>query len=266
MSKKANITLIGAFIATAMLLFLVAVFVFSSVSWFAKKMTFYAFFDTSLNGLEVGAPVKFKGVKVGAVKSIEIIYDIEIDEAMTAVIFDVDANLFKTIGGNKMRVADYDKFYGEQIRRGLAAKLSMESILTGKLFVGLDYHRNEQERFSKDVCLGKYQQMPSVATELDELMASFDVIMKKLSKVEWENGFHMIVSTLGSLKNAAKALDFASIKRAMDAISSALSSDSGTRQSIDDALQQLSKMLRSLRVLLEYIERNPNALIAGKAL
>jgi paraquat-inducible protein B len=265
-SRKANITLIGVFIVTAMLLFLVAIFAFSSVSWFAKKITFYTFFNTSLNGLEVGAPVKFKGIKVGVVKSIEIIYDIGIDEAAAAVIFDVDANLFKTIGGNRMRVVDYNVFYGEQIERGLAAKLSMESILTGKLFVGLNYHKNEQERFSKDIVLGKYQQMPSVATELDELMASFDVIMGKLSKVEWEKGLHAIISALDSLKNVAKALDFASIKRAMDAISSTLSSDSSTRQSVDDILQQLSKMLRSLRILLEYIERNPNALIVGKAL
>ncbi|MDR0693490.1 MAG: MlaD family protein [Puniceicoccales bacterium] len=266
MSKKANITLIGVFIVTAMLLFLVAIFAFSSVSWFAKKKTFYAFFNTSLNGLEVGAPVKFKGIKVGVVKSIEIIYDVGLDEAVAAVIFDVDANLFKTIKGSKMRVVDYGMFYTEQIERGLAAKLSMESILTGKLFVGLDYRKNEQERFSKDITLGKYQQMPSVATELDELKASFDVIMGKLSKVEWEKGFRAIVSTLDNLKGAAKTLDFASIKRAMDAISSTLSSDSGTTQSVDDILQQLSKMLRSLRVLLEYIERNPNALIVGKAL
>ncbi|MDR0742098.1 MAG: MlaD family protein [Puniceicoccales bacterium] len=266
MSKKANITLIGVFIVTAMLLFLVAVFAFSSVNWFAKKKTFYTFFNTSLNGLEVGAPVKFKGIKVGVVKSIEIIYDVGTDKAVAAVIFDVDANLFKTVGGSRMRVMDHNMFYAEQIGRGLAAKLSMESILTGKLFVGLDYHKNGQERFSKDIILGKYQQMPSVATELDELMASFDVIMGKLSKVEWEKSFQAIVSTLDNLRNAAKTLDFASIKKAMDAISSALSSDSSTRQSVDDILQQLAKMLRALRVLLEYIERNPNALIVGKAL
>ncbi|MDR2776822.1 MAG: MlaD family protein [Puniceicoccales bacterium] len=265
-SKKANVTLIGVFIVIAMLLFLVAIFAFSSASWFAKKITFYTFFNTSLNGLEVGAPVKFKGIKVGTVKFIEIIYDVGTDKAVAAVIFDVDANLFKTVGGSRMRVTDHNMFYTEQIGRGLAAKLSMESILTGKLFVGLDYHKNGRERFSKDIILGKYQQMPSVATELDELMTSFDVIMGKLSKVEWEKSFHMIISTLDNLKNAAKTLDFASIKRAMDAISSTLSSDSSTRQSVDDILQQLAKMLRALRVLLEYIERNPNALIVGKAL
>jgi paraquat-inducible protein B len=254
------------FVVIALTLFVVAIFVFSSVSLFAKKMTFYAFFDTSLNGLEVGAPVKFKGIKVGVVKSIEIIYDVEIDEAVTAVIFDVDANLFKTIGGNRMCVVDYNMFYAEQIGRGLAAKLSMESILTGKLFVGLDYYKKEQERFSRDITLGKYQQMPSVATELDELMASFDIIMKKLSKMEWEKISNILVSVLEGLKNVGKGLNFMSVQRAMDAISNVLAPDSGTRQSVDDSLQQLSKMLRSLRVLFEYLERNPNALIAGKAL
>jgi paraquat-inducible protein B len=101
-------------------------------------MTFYAFFDTSLNGLEVDAPVKFKGVKVRVIESLEIIYDIETDEAVTAVIFNIDANLFKMIGGNQIRVIDYNMFYAEQIGRGLAAKLSIESILTEKMLVRFD--------------------------------------------------------------------------------------------------------------------------------
>jgi hypothetical protein len=82
---------------------------------------------------------------VGTVKSIETICDIEVDEAATAVIFDIDANLFKTAEGNKMRVRDYHTFYSEPIGRALAVKLSMESIPTAKLFGGLDYHKNEQE-------------------------------------------------------------------------------------------------------------------------
>jgi paraquat-inducible protein B len=247
-------------------LFIAAMLIFSSVNFFVKKMTFYAFFDTSLNGLDIGAPVKFKGVKVGAVESIQIIYDNETDEAMTAVVFNINANLFKTIRGNRLRVGDYKMFYAEQIGRGLAAKLSMESIITGKLYVGLDYYKNEQSRFSRDVNLSKYQQMPSVATELDEFMATFDAIMKKISKIEFEKISRKIISVLDGVGEKVKSFNFDSMNKAMDAIASVLAFDSGTRQSLDNSLQQFAKMLRSLRTLLDFLERNPNSLVAGKAL
>jgi paraquat-inducible protein B len=251
-SRKANSALIGVFVVGALSLFVAAILIFSSQNLFTRSVKFYTFFDSSLNGLDVGAPVKFKGIRVGTVTGIEVIYDNESDEAMVAVIFDVNANLFKTIRGKTMRVGDYGAFYAEQIGRGLAVKLSMESILTGKLYVGLDYHNSGQRRFSKDVAIDGCRQIPSVATELDEFMASFDAIVKK------------VISLLDALTVKVKNFNFDSLNRAMDAISDVLAFDSSTRDALDSALQQLTKMVRSLRVLLEYLERNPNALVAGR--
>jgi paraquat-inducible protein B len=257
---------VGAFVAASVLLLVAAVVVFSSSDLFAKKVTFYVFFDTSLNGLDIGSPVKFKGVRVGSVEAIEIIYDNEIDEAMTAVVFSVNAHMFKTLNGSTLRVGNYDMFYTEQIGRGLAARLSMESLLTGKLYVGLDYYKVEQERFSRDINLLKYQQMPSVATNLDEFMTSFDAIMKKIAKVEFEKISTQIIILLDTIGEKVRSLSFGSMNRAMESIADVLAFDSGTRRSLDISLQQFSKMINSLRILLEYLERNPNSLVAGKAL
>jgi paraquat-inducible protein B len=264
MSRKANSILIGAFVVASVVVLAFAAVLFSSGNLLARKIKFYAFFDTSLNGLDVGAPVKFKGVRVGSVEDIEIVYDNEIDEAMTAVVFSINANLFKTIKGGRLHVGDYDVFYTEQISRGLAAKLSMESILTGKLYVGLDYYKRDHERFSRDINLHRYPQMPSVATELDEFMASFDSIVKKLSKFEFEKISTRLVTMLDNLKDKIRDFNFKSMNKAMDAIADVLAFDSSTRRSLDISLQQFAKTLHSLRVLLEYIERNPNALVAGK--
>ncbi|MDR1433125.1 MAG: MlaD family protein [Puniceicoccales bacterium] len=266
MSKRANYVLIGTFVVASLLLLALATVLFSSGSLWAKKIRFYAFFDTSLNGLDIGAPVKFKGVRVGSVESIEIIYDDEIDEAITAVVFGIDANMFKAIRGGRLQVSDYRMFYTEQISRGLAAKLSMESILTGRLYVGLDYYKVDQERFSRDINLRGYQQMPSVATELDEFMASFDSIMKKLSKFEFEKISARLIAMLDAVKDKVRDLNFKSVNKAMEAIADMLAFDSGTRRSLDISLQQFSKALHALRILAEYIERNPNALVAGRAL
>jgi paraquat-inducible protein B len=106
--------------------------------------------------------------------------------------------------------------------------------------------------------------MPSVATELDEFMDSFDAIMKKLSKVEFVKISNKAVALLDALNLKVKDLNFEALNRAMDAISSVLAFDSSTRDALDSSLQQLTRVMRSLRVMLEYLERNPNALVAGK--
>jgi uncharacterized protein YPO0396 len=108
--------------------------------------------------------------------------------------------------------------------------------------------------------------MPSVATELDEFMATFDAIMKKISRVEFEKISRKIISILDSVGEKVKSFNFESMNRAMDSISDVLAFDSSTRQSIDNSLQQFTRMLRSLRTLLDFLERNPNSIVAGRAL
>lgn len=266
MARRANAMLVGTFVGIGLLILIGAVLLFSNGKFFTKKINFCAFFDASLNGLDVGAPVKFKGVRVGIVESIEIIYDDDTDEASAAVLFSIDANLFQTVRGNRIRVDDYELFYHEQISRGLAAKLSMESIVTGKLYVGLDYIKNDQIRHMQDISMPQMRQMPTVATNLDEFMASFDAVMKRLSRVEFEKISKKIISVLDNVNKKIDNVDFSSINDAMSAISDVLAFDSDTRKSLDNCLRQCVKTLRSLRVLLDYIERNPNALVAGKAL
>jgi paraquat-inducible protein B len=67
MGRKANPTVIGAFIVGAVVLIVAALMVFGSGTLFTRKHAFVLYFDGSVNGLNVGAPVKFRGVKVGAV-------------------------------------------------------------------------------------------------------------------------------------------------------------------------------------------------------
>ena len=72
MSKKISPALIGAFVLGALVLLIVAVIAFGSGQLFRKTQEFVLYFDGSVNGLHVGAPVKFKGVEVGSVKDIRL--------------------------------------------------------------------------------------------------------------------------------------------------------------------------------------------------
>ena len=266
MSKKANTILIGTFTILAIVLFTCAVVLFSSGSFFRRKLTFYTFFNTSLNGLDVGAPVKFRGIQVGNVKNIEILHDSQTGEALTTVIFDINANLFKTIDGNRLKVTDYSIFYNEQIGRGLAAKVTPESILTGKLYIGINYFPQTQPRSFKPINFSKYQQMPAVATSMDEFLANMDIIIKKISKADFPKLTQRAILLIDTLNAKVRNFNFSKVNEAMESLSNFFKFDSGTRQSLDDALTQFTQACRSVRLFLEYLERNPNALIAGKEL
>ena len=108
--------------------------------------------------------------------------------------------------------------------------------------------------------------MPTVPTELEELKNSINTIAKKLAKIDIEGIMSKVSDLIDSTNKKVDSIDFEMVNYAMASIADVLSFDSSTRQSLDKFLQQGSKMMRSLRVFLDYLERNPNSIIAGKAL
>ena len=265
MARKVNTVLVGLFIITGIALFVVSVLIFSSSQVFTKKITFYSFFNTSLNGLDIGAPVKFKGVKVGEVSNVKVVYDEELVEANTVVLFNIKPSAFRTLRGNGINVKNYDEFYSDQIVRGLAAKLSMESIITGKLYIDLDYYPNKFINFVSSVEISKYKQMPSVPTNLEEFMANFDNIMKKLSQIEFGKISNKLISLLDITEEKVRRFDLKRINGAMEAIQEVLSEDSSMRLSFEEALREASRALHSVKIFFDFLEKNPNAIVAGKA-
>ena len=75
MSRKVNKTAIGVFVVGALILLMVAIVVFGSGNLFKQTNKFVLYFDGSVKGLSIGAPVVFRGVSIGTVKDISLIYD-----------------------------------------------------------------------------------------------------------------------------------------------------------------------------------------------
>ncbi|MDR0740387.1 MAG: MlaD family protein [Puniceicoccales bacterium] len=196
MAKKGNLFAIGVFVISALALFMVALIVLFRGSFFSNMTSVVFYFNGSLNGLDIGSAVKFKGVRIGNVKAIDIVYDSD-SGVTTPVVAEIDTNIFSP-SAQLLSKYERDQFYQNQTMNGLAAKLSMESFVTGKLFVELDYYRPNKLRF-----YGKNRtnlpQIPTIASEVEKFIASTDHVLKQFGQIDFKNISTRLVSILSSL-------------------------------------------------------------------
>lgn len=139
MSIRANPRAIGLFLIGGLTLAVVGTAVLASTTWFQKRSTFISFFQESVNGLEMGAPVKFQGVPVGTVTGILIQIDQRDKTFQVPVEYEIDLTRLTTRLGTYVDLADRDVLQ-RQITDGLRAQMQMESIVTGQLYIELSYN------------------------------------------------------------------------------------------------------------------------------
>lgn len=169
MSKKANPTLVGAFVLAGVAILLTAAVIFGSARLFSKRATVVCYFNGSINGLVPGSHVKFKGVTIGQVNRILIRPDLATGETVVAVIVHIDERSFQLSDSSTEDVINR-AFLEKQIDRGMRATLEMESLITGRLFVALDLHPDGPEpTFYGD---GDMLEIPTMSSGLVEFIKS----------------------------------------------------------------------------------------------
>ncbi|UCC15101.1 MAG: MCE family protein [Gammaproteobacteria bacterium] len=327
MSKKANPTVVGAFVLGAMALALGGMFFFGSGKFFREVDTNVAFFEGSLKGLEIGAPVTFRGVRIGTVKDIRVVYDTDKAELKIPVIFEVDLDRLTVIGDSDPTADDHED--GDiLIERGMRAQLELRSLVTGQLAVNLDFFPG-----TKAVYHGGYEghdEYPTVPSEVEQLRGAAQKIIRQIQDVPFDEIADAIQATLegmekivtsnelagaisgadrlmnsqdlqASLKGLRRALDSADaamrsvreladhaddqvgplvdgLRQASDefgdilqkaatvleSVELSLDEDSDLRVRTITAMEEVAAAARSVRVLADYIERHPEALIKGK--
>jgi paraquat-inducible protein B len=139
MSARANPTAIGIFVTGATALAVLALLVFGSGRIFRRQETFIIYFNESVNNLSDGSPVKFKGVQIGQVRRITLRYNQATDSSSVPVLIDIDLSRLRNNLGVEINLAD-EQVFDEQVRLGLRAKLQMQSLLTGLLYIDLDIY------------------------------------------------------------------------------------------------------------------------------
>ncbi|MDX1556878.1 MAG: MlaD family protein, partial [Xanthomonadales bacterium] len=142
MSKKANPTLIGAFVVGAVALLAVGAALLGGSEYFAKRLVYVAYFDESTKGLRAGSNVLLNGVRVGYVSDIALLVDQSTHLTLTQVTLEIHPeDLVVTDFGEVVHTVERRTPIGPDDmveNAGLRAQLEMESFVTGQLNVRLD--------------------------------------------------------------------------------------------------------------------------------
>ncbi len=165
MRKKANTTAIGMFVIGATVLIIGAILYVGSSTVFSKTDKYVLYFDESINGLDLGAKVKFKGVPIGRVVETYIGYNSRDGRTAVPVIIEVDREkLFAEKGFGFEEGAFSDNFL-----KGLRAKLVIESLITGVLFVDIDYYGSEYPGYAFEDSSKDERLIPTLQSDLEAI-------------------------------------------------------------------------------------------------
>jgi len=166
MSEKPHNVAIGAFVAGALLIAVTMVIFALGTGFGEQREKVIMVFDGSVKGLSIGAPVALRGVQIGQVTNIELMLDADAIELIMLVEAELSEKNIRRLGTNPDDVTD------ELIARGLRAQLRTQSLLTGLLYIQLDFHP-DNEAILADV-ESPHLQIPTVPTDLQVLASKLE--------------------------------------------------------------------------------------------
>jgi paraquat-inducible protein B len=244
--------------------------------------TYVMNFTESVRGLTVGAPIDFRGIVVGEVAAIYTHFDpatkkfsipVEIHIYPERFTSRYDSNTNGVAQANGGRIAPNRKEFTEYlIEHGLRGQLKTASLLTGQLYVSIDFFPAAPK--VKIDWNEAVPELPTVPGNLQGLQDSITNLVAKLNKIPFDGIGKNLNSTLSDADALLKSLDremipearntLAAARAALVSANSTLQPDSALAQSTVDTMRELSRTAASFRALADYLERHPEALLRGK--
>lgn len=195
MSKQANPAVIGAFVVGAVALVVFGVMVFGSGKWFTEVHRFVVYFDESVNGLSVGAPVKLHGVQIGKVTEIQVAIDPKHRKILNPVFIEIAPD---KIAGKDALFEDgsAEDLLDTLIEKGLRLQLQLTSFVTGQLYLEAQFWPDTPIRLTKRS--KGIKELPSIPSNAKELQNTISELISDLRSVPFKELF---TETLQTVKN-----------------------------------------------------------------
>ncbi len=309
---RANPKVVGAFIIGGTLLLLLAIAALVSGKFFTHSTTLVSFFPESVRGLQIGSPVTFRGVPLGQVTAIEA-YMVHKDGGIDIeVTYQVNLDRIHDPAGTvrELRAQSPTEAASFLIGKGLRAELQSTSMVTGQLYIDLDFHPDQPPRTVEITTV--HPQIPTAPTKFQVLSSRVEKLANSISELPFDeiarnlsdtlvafrdlargpevraalaaagnagkdvsktlgNVDRLVADLRGKVSDADVKLVVADLHRTLEAaqkgltqIQQTLAGTSGAQREFSHTLSEISRAAAAVRVLAEYLERNPSSLLEGK--
>jgi paraquat-inducible protein B len=259
---------------------------------YTKKEYYILYFDSSVRGLTPGAPVELRGMKVGEVVDLRLEFHSKDDEFRVPVLIEIEPDRIDVVGN---RPVGGGKTLEKLVEKGLRAQLKTGNLLTGQLLVDLVF-MPEAPR-AKVVYSGRYAQLPTVPTPLEEITGKLASMLDRLERLPIEEiaenlrdavkgtsqlvnspqlsetarrlkevvrESQVVMQTMNRDVTPALSETLAQVRSTLATVEQELERTSPFQQQLNQLLQELTTASRSIRLLADYLERHPEALLRGK--
>ena len=261
-SKK---TTIGLFTIIGIFLFCIGIFYLGGSRLFKSQTESVLFFNSSVSGLSVGAPVVFRGVPLGNVTKIAMVFDPKSSEITIPVTIRIDENAIVRSSGKEIHDIYQKDIIRHMVQNGLGASLQLQSLVTGQYRIELNYYEKAKRVFRSKTPNNEIPTVPSTIDTLQQSLANLPLqdITTSLNKLLTGLAYAVgngeeIKQTISNLQEAAKSLN-------------TILNESPLRKSTDDLFkhfastantldQELPKILASLKEALANLSQTTAAL------
>jgi paraquat-inducible protein B len=269
-SKKANPALIGGFVVGAVALLVVFVLAFGSGRLFRDVTKHVVFFDGSVSGLRVGASVNFRGVRLGEVTNIAVMYDMQDLDFSVPVTLEIDESRFVVVS-QEVDLAKESEIR-DLVQVGLRAQLAVQSFVTGLLEVQIDLFPGTEVVYRGP---GPPLEIPTIPSTAQVLVERGQQFVSKLADIPFDELIAEATGAAAGLDALLNSPDTqalpADLRRSLRGFDTAVNDmreevagDSDLHHRISVALDEVAAAARAMRILAEYIEQHPEAVVRGR--
>ncbi len=260
---------------------------------YSRKQRYLLFFKGAVRGLAIGAPVMLKGIELGKVLDIQLQFSPEHTEFHIPVLIEIEPDRIAVRGEiDELHEAGMVE---RLVDAGLRGQLKTGSLLTGELYVDLDFHPESPPEMV--ATYGGYEVIPTIPTPLEAMTTKITQILDELDAIPLDRIGQDLSATLASTKALVSS---AELEQAIHELKEALAGVRVTTSTLNDRIapelsetlrqssatletaqalisdrsplyiemqrmfQEVGSAARSVRIMADYLERHPEALLQGK--
>ena len=243
---------------------------------YTRKVPLRLYFDQSVRGLLPGAPVEFRGLRIGRVLDVNLDLDLQTKALRIPVLIEIEPERVRLRNGEDV---EFSAVLEQLVGMGLRAQLKTGNLLTGQTLIDLDLHPDAPKRTLGEV--DGFQVVPTLPAPMTELVTSLGSLSKKLDQLpyaELSSELRLTLeefrATLAQTRQLVTGIDrelapgatatLREAQKTLEQLQQLLDTEAPLSRETTQAMGELARAARSMRQLTDYLEQHPEALLRGR--